>query len=110
MTTATDRMISAVRHTPGPWNDNGQFIVAPDPGGIHPDIYIAEIAQEDEEGRIASAEQQLANGNLIAAAPDMLEALELARDRLEVSNYAGEEDEALEIIAAAIAKATGGTT
>jgi hypothetical protein len=109
MTTAPDRMISTA-HTPGPWNDDGQFIVARDPNGIHPDIYIAEIAQEDEEGRLASPKQQRANGNLIAAAPDMLEALELARDRLEVSNYAGEEDEALETIDTAIAKAKGGIT
>jgi hypothetical protein len=40
----------------------------------------------------------------------LLDALELARDRLEVSNYAGEEDEALETINAAIASAKGGAT
>jgi hypothetical protein len=74
MTTAPNRTISAAA-TPGPWNDDGQFIVAPDPNGVHPDIYIAEIVQEDEEGRIASPEQQQANARLIAAAPAMLDEL-----------------------------------
>jgi hypothetical protein len=41
------------------------------------------------------------------AAPDLLDALELARDRLEVCNHEGEEDEALAQIGAAIAKAEG---
>jgi hypothetical protein len=62
-------------HTPGPWDHDGKFIVAPDPNGIHPDIYIAEIVQEDSEGRVASPEQQLANGTLIAAATEVLDAL-----------------------------------
>ena len=41
-------------HTPGDWNFDSGFIVAPDPSGIHPDIYIAEIVNEDAEGRIAT--------------------------------------------------------
>ena len=44
---------------------------------------------------------------LALAAPDLLHALELARDHLEVSNYEGEEDETLALINAAIAKAKG---
>ena len=66
-------------HTPGPWQQDWQFIVAPDPDGIHTDIYIAEIAEEDSDGRVASPEQQEANGRLIVAAPAMLEALRLAQ-------------------------------
>ena len=61
-------------HTPGPWQQDLHYIVAPDPGGIHPDIYIAEIAEEDSEGRIASPEQQEANGRLMTAAPELLAA------------------------------------
>jgi hypothetical protein len=38
----------------------------------------------------------------------MLDALELARDRLEVCNYGGEEDDALARMDAAITKAIGG--
>jgi len=58
-------------HTPGPWDYDMDYIVAPDPDGRHPDIYIAEIAHVDDEGRIASVEQQDANRRLIAAAPDL---------------------------------------
>lgn len=67
--------MTIAHHTPGPWEHDGQFIVAPDPNGIHPDIYIAEIVQEDDEGRMASPDQQLANGALIAAAAGMLDTL-----------------------------------
>ena len=58
-------------HTPGPWDYDMDFIVAPDPAGEHPDIYIAEIAHTDDEGRIASPEQQDANRRLIAAATEL---------------------------------------
>ena len=67
--------MTTIEHTPGPWQQSWQFIVAPDPNGKHPDIYIAEIAEEDSEGRIASPEQQKANGQLIVAAPALLAAL-----------------------------------
>jgi hypothetical protein len=67
--------MTTIEHTPGPWQQHWQFIVAPDPDGIHPDIYIAEIAEEDSEGRIASPEQQKANGQVIVAAPALLAAL-----------------------------------
>jgi|SRR5579862_1595276 len=68
-----------LQYTPGPWNDDGQFIVAPDPRGIHPDIYIAEILQEDDEGRLAPRRQQRANAALIALAPEMYEELQVLR-------------------------------
>ncbi len=64
------------QHTPGHWAYDMDFIVAPDPNGRHPDIYIAEIAHADDEGRIASPEQQDANRKLIAAAPELLAALQ----------------------------------
>jgi hypothetical protein len=66
---------AAMRHTPGPWNYDMDYIVAPDLDGRHPDIYIAEIAHTDDEGRIASPQQQDANRCLIAAAPELLRAL-----------------------------------
>ena len=74
-------------HTPGPWQQSWQFIVAPDPDGIHPDIYIAEIAEKDSEGRIASPEQQKANGRLILAAPALLAALKGIIDYAENEAY-----------------------
>jgi hypothetical protein len=63
-------------HTPGDWDFDSGFIVAPDPSGKHPDIYIAEIATEDSEGRIAPDEQHYPNGYLLAKAPQLLKALE----------------------------------
>jgi hypothetical protein len=44
---------------------------------------------------------------LMAAAPDLLEALEMAEPRLQISNIDGTEDEPLQAIAAAISKAKG---
>jgi hypothetical protein len=70
-------------HTPGDWDFDNGFIVAPDPSGKHPDVYIAEIVTEDEEGRIAPCEQHQPNGYLLAKAPALLKALEDAFDILE---------------------------
>jgi hypothetical protein len=67
---------SSPSHTPGDWDFDSGFIVAPDPSGKHPDIYIAEIVTEDSEGRLAPDEQQDANGFLLAMAPALLKALE----------------------------------
>jgi len=80
--------MTTTEHTPGPWQQDWQFIVAPDPDGIHPDIYIAEIAEEDSEGRVASPEQQQANGRLIVAAPALLAACRMVTDRWERGDLA----------------------
>ncbi len=79
--------MTTIEHTPGPWQQHWQFIVAPDPDGIHPDIYIAEIADEDSEGRIASPEQQKSNGRLIVAATALLAALKGIIDYAENEAY-----------------------
>lgn len=100
------------RHTPGPWDYDMDYIVAADPAGRHPDIYIAEIAHSDEEGRIASPEQQDANRRLIAAAPELLEALDYLLEqsvdmdlKYGIGLSEGEEDARAKALAA-IAKAT----
>ncbi len=102
--------MTTTEHTPGPWRQDWHFIVAPDPAGIHPDIYIAEIADEDSEGRIASPEQQAANGRLIVAAPKLLEALRRAEflmrrvsdgDHRALENLLSAADQALDAIAVA---------
>ena len=95
--------MTKARHTPGPWQQDLHYIVAPDPSGIHPDIYIAEIAEEDSEGRIAPPEQQLANGNLITAAPDLLAACRMVAKRWERGDLA----EAARACHAAVILATG---
>jgi hypothetical protein len=91
-------------HTPGPWTQHWQFIVAPDPAGIHPDIYIAEIAESDDDGRIATPRQQKANGKLIAAAPELLEAAELVIARWSEGDLA----EAVRFLDSAVSAAKGG--
>ena len=66
--------------------------MAPDPAGVHHDIYIAEIAETDEDNRVAPSEQQQANAILIAAAPELLEALQkivtLIDDEREIAHQA----------------------
>jgi hypothetical protein len=94
--------MTTTEYTPGPWRQDWQFIVAPDPDGIYPDIYIAEIAEEDSDGRIASPEQQMANGRLIVAAPALLSACRMVIDRWEHGDLA----EAARACHAAIALAT----
>lgn len=98
-------------YTPGRWCSDGRFIIAPDPAGIHADIYIAEIVETDDEGRLATPRQQFANAQLIAAAPEMLAALQLCEDVL--SDLARLDDgtpsiSALHMARDAIAKAEGG--
>jgi hypothetical protein len=67
---------TSTKHTPGDWNADGHFVVASDPAGRHPDIYIAEVVSGDDEGRMATPTQQAANMRLIAAAPELLAALD----------------------------------
>jgi hypothetical protein len=74
-----------LKHTPGPWDCDLDYIVAPDPNGRHPDIYIAEIAHSDDEGRVATYEQQNGNRQLITAAPEMLAALLFAQGALNTA-------------------------
>ena len=85
--TNTIKDLPALTHTPGPWDYDMDYIVAPDPNGLYPNIYIAEIAHEDEEGRVASCEQQDGNRRLITAAPELFDAadapdVDLAHDAL----------------------------
>lgn len=77
--------MAKLQHTPGPWKYDRGFILAPNRNGIDRDVYIADIAREDEEGRVVSGEEQSANGSLLAAAPDMLAML---RQALEALNTA----------------------
>ncbi len=110
--TCTRTTYDPTRYTPGPWDYDTGSILAPDPDARHPDIHIAEIAHCDDEGRVASPQPQDANRRLIAAAPELLEALdyllEQAVDR-DLKNgiglSEGEEDVRAKALAA-IAKAT----
>lgn len=68
-----------VGHTPGPWQAwLNRVIQAKDKDGVH-DVDIAFIARP---GLFTATFEQVANANLIAAAPDLLEALKIAADKL----------------------------
>jgi hypothetical protein len=94
----------SAKHTPGPWFAVGYQVE------IESET-VADICTTNAnlfgQGGLHDDARAMANARLIAAAPDMLEMLEVARDSLEVSNYEGEEDEVLAAIASVIAKAKG---
>jgi len=115
--TCGEKTPSTTGHTPGPWDYDMDYIVAPDPNGRHPDIYIAEIAHRDDEDRIPTPEQQDANRRLIAAAPELLEKLTVVAE-LRRRWRSQDESETIDSVEymdgldaldldAAIAKATG---
>lgn len=92
----------STQHTPGPWWETESGIR--DRGGlichtISPQRY---PGQEDRFER--ETIERAANKNLIAAAPELLEALKIARD---YAAYAQAEPNDLALIDAALAKAEG---
>jgi hypothetical protein len=70
----TGEFMSA-NYTPGPWICD--FFDKPYILNEDQSVYIAEVVVEDDEGRVASRERFEANARLIAAAPDLFEALTL---------------------------------
>lgn len=81
------------QHTPGPWNANGNYI-------------------EDKAGTIAKVMRPEDNAALIAAAPELLEALENLLDQLHIHHKMNlKKDYSLmladSVARAAIAKAKG---
>jgi len=75
------------KHTPGPWkefqDEDSHDIIGPN--GVH-------IATVEPVTSFAPAEEQAANGMLLAAAPELLESLErllqLADRRMPIERYA----------------------
>jgi hypothetical protein len=87
----------STKHTPGPWSDRNGRIFQTD----REELTIANV------GRAFDGDYSPANARLIAAAPDLLEALQLAvRQNSHDMLMTGEE---LRKCEAAIAKATGAT-
>lgn len=98
---------NAAKHTPGPWNTNRTLlngtlvawhITSAKAGSVDP------IANSSADTR-RSVDEEADNASLIAAAPDMLEALQ------HVAAYDAERLGAIggSLVRAAIAKATGAT-
>jgi hypothetical protein len=116
--------VSEAKHTPGPWEWKDQggyyYLVAIGDYGAHPNGSKVEpmIADDGSAGGeySPSIDVRGADARLIAAAPDLLEACEAAREVWSQGNvdrgYKDERnwiDEALDKIDAAIAKATEAT-
>lgn len=89
------------KHTPGPWKHRHTPL-----RGIANDVYCVDWSEDQEE--VAEVVHGEANARLIAAAPDLLEALQVL-DALWCENESGGLDFSLAIdrARAAIAKATG---
>lgn len=86
------------KHTPGPWRQGGGY-----------DGIIGILAPEDGDGAskvvcdVFERDEQQANAKLIAAAPDLLEALVAL---LAAKDLGAHEFNAIDLAEAAIAKAT----
>ena len=96
--------MSTAKHAPGPWNAfnaswSETFITAP---GFDHGICCLDINHATEESQDADEAQMAANARLIAAAPELLEALQFV-----MSAHGEQLTTAFEQAQAAIAKATG---
>ena len=88
---------SEPKHTPGPWE-----VWEP-----HGEVYVIPCDMDDNVARLLGSpnwdwKELKANANLIAAAPELLEAAKLVLDELEYDSY-----EAVWRLAEAVAKAEG---
>ena len=97
------------KYTPGPWEAMGTWVRSPmhQPEGLPRGVQIAEC----RDGYfLPFTEEAKANARLIAAAPELLEALVEALAFCEANTYGGDDTAALIVKArAAIAKAAGST-
>ena len=99
-----------MKHTPGPWKatpwGSTISIDSPDETGV---AFLNPMGNHDAG---VPNSQDRANAHLIAAAPDMLDALELvyanAQDREETIDEDGQEFEEWKAVRRAITKAKGG--
>jgi hypothetical protein len=103
-------------HTPGPWIAVGAWVEVEDDN--IPDICTCEPSDIGQGHLARTYKEIMANARLIAAAPDLLEALQCALDHLEYCGYGDSwerecaltgEDPLDKKIEAAIAKAIGVT-
>lgn len=95
------------QHTPGPWkahvDDGGIWVEPPNPN----EPVICDIVLRANAASTLSAVEDEANANLIAAAPEMLEALEASLAYVDIRVFGWLEYE--KQVRAAISKAKGGT-
>jgi hypothetical protein len=93
------------KHTPGPWSFrtayNGDCGISAEGTGVFIEAF-AEIRHSGENAQ----EEAKANARLIAASPDLLDALRLVWDKV-LTEYHSPESYVRQIVEAAIAKAEG---
>jgi hypothetical protein len=96
----------AVKFTPGPWQVQDKFlnVFTCTEGLTGFTIHLAKVNEDQVNGRRSEA---LANARLIAAAPELLEALQHAHDYLAASGW--ESDPRMHKIIAALDRAEGRT-
>ncbi|WP_157778785.1 hypothetical protein [Massilia violaceinigra] len=87
-------------HTPGPWFAKGRYI-----GTANHMSYIAECS--DENCNWANTPMSVANARLIAAAPELLAALQAVLHQVKQGPYVFADSDAYRFALAAVAKATG---
>jgi len=101
-------MTKTSQHTPGPWSDNDNGLILGDLDNYrHEAPFVADVCISPD----AYTDRERANCRLIAAAPDMLAALEFVSMTfadIEASKRKGYYTECPKIVAAVITKATGG--
>lgn len=112
---------SETKHTPGPWVQHGTQVTDADGYeiadaqetcillGYSEKLGIDHWANDDRASRDRSEQEAEANARLIAAAPQMLEALQdvISNDDLSRNDWDRETMRVLRAVQAAIAKATG---
>ena len=90
-------MENKTKHTPGPWTTNNGFTILSAKG---------KTASSDVPNKTITDDEAIANAALIAAAPDLLAALEFCSDALN-TEAGGLYKAHIEQARAAIAKAEG---
>lgn len=93
--------MSAHKHTPGPWHSTGRYV-----GSGHAKMNICECS--DNSGCWSNAPEAVANARLIAAAPELLEALLAMTELVEWAKQCFVFEADTDRAKSAIAKATGG--
>jgi hypothetical protein len=92
------------KHTPGPWVNHGRITQSGLPhSAIAAKTLIARIYSE----AFGDVDQEIANANLMAAAPDLFEALRLCYDHCRLYHPEVEHNNVGEAVRSALAKATG---
>ena len=98
-------------HTPGPWKwDEGQGVITAEWNGFPWHIATVDMSELGwHEDDLCKSRENGANARLIAAAPDLLEALEYINDNLDLYHGASEKVQAdgYALMKSAIAKARG---